>query len=68
MNTPCIYLLLLLRMREPRPMQSCLVTNENKSYKVEKPSSTSSLSSVVNQNNKTAAKIVFKLPVIVTYS
>ena len=28
-HTPCIFSLLLLRMRKLRPMQSCLVTNEN---------------------------------------
>ena len=57
-HTPYVFLL-LSRMHEPRPIQSCLVTNENESYEVEKLSSTSPLSSAtaVNQNNKQQRKL-----------
>ena len=61
--TPLAYFLLLLsRMRKPRPKQSCAyneVTNENESYKVEKLFSTSPLSpaTAVNLNHKQQRKL-----------
>ena len=56
---------ILMRMREPRSIQSCLITkDENKSYEVEKLSSTSPLSSAtaVNQNNKQQRKLYSSYP------
>ena len=63
----CVFKLLLLRMRELCPMKSCLVINKNEkenSYKVEKLSSTSPLSSAttVNQNNKQQRKLYSSYP------
>ena len=43
MHEPHPLHILLSRMHKPCPMQSCLVTNENEIYEVEKLSSTSPL-------------------------
>ena len=45
---------ILMHMCKPRPMQSYLIMNDNKNYKVEKLSSTSCLLSAtaVNQNQR----------------